>query len=219
MRNPYADELVRRVEAKQAAQRPVAPASTSPRSSLVMAPEIPTIFTPGAYVTNATSRSVAFYVISFLNNQGYSPEQIVALRKQLHTERESGKFDIDEIQRCLIRQSVFFLELFIERFLVGFRPFLRDLEASDQFTVVFRYYKNAEELVREFERRTVYHTNYHCESMRKDYEDGERHIPNTGVFADSTVKRNEYLISRDYLDRLGMRLCKSCSAVEAVAGA
>ena len=46
--------------------------------------------------------------------------------------------------------------------------------------------------------------------MRKDYEDEIVVVPNTGVFADEEVKRNEYFVSQGYLDKLGMRVCSVC---------
>ena len=46
----------------------------------------------GGYVTNATSKSVAFYVISFLNNSGYTAEQIIAIGTSFkrHTAQEGS---------------------------------------------------------------------------------------------------------------------------------
>ena len=73
---------------------------------------------------------------------------------------------------------------------------------------MFKRYKNGADVLAQFERR-IYHSNYDCKSMRKDYEE-EVVWPNTGIFADQVVKRNEYFISQDYLDRLGMRLCSEC---------
>jgi len=164
---------------------------------------------PGGFVTNATSRSVAFYVICFLNNQGYTPEEIMSLREKLDLERRMGMFYIEEIQQCMIKQSVYFLELFTKQFLTQFASFLQELEVSGRFSSVFRKYKDANDVLSRFERR-IYHSNYHCEWMRKDYEDESICLPNSGVFANSVVVRNEYFITQDYLDQLGMRVCSVC---------
>ena len=43
-------------------------------------------------------------------------------------------FDIEEIQQCLVTQSVYFLELFTQQFMVRFEPFLYDLEETKCFS-------------------------------------------------------------------------------------
>jgi len=203
MRNPYTDELLRRE-------------ALSPRPSVssnepILATDTSGIAGPGAYITNATSRSVAFYVMSFLNNQDLTEQQFVSLRRQLQTERASGRFNIDELKLCFLRQSAFFLELFTQRFLTGFKTFLRDLEVSGRFNSVFSRYQTAEQLLVDFQHRNIYHTNLECEYMRNDYVDESMSIPNTGVFGETTVKRGEYLISKEFLEHMQMRHCKDCA--------
>lgn len=169
-----------------------------------------------AFITNACSKSVAFYVIQYLNNQGYTDDEIAAIRKQLRTERSSGRFNIKEIQRCIVTESEYFLKLFTEQFRVGFRTFLRSLEEGQRFAEVFPNDKSVAELISRLENRQIYHCNFECEWMRKDYEDDSKQLPNSGVFAESEVKKDRYLVRRDYLDKLGMRACTVCLGNEEV---
>jgi hypothetical protein len=153
---------------------------------------------------------VAFCVIQFLNNQGYSESDIFELRKRLGTRRTSGRFSIEEIQECVITESAYFLELFLERVRLSFRPFLRSLEEANRFSLIFPKYESAAELIGKVEKRQVFHCMFECDWMRKDYEDGSRQLPNSGVFAEPEIKRAHYLVRREYLEKLGMRACSVC---------
>jgi hypothetical protein len=105
---------------------------------------------------------------------------------------------------------MYFLELFTQRFRVGFEAFLQALEESKRFTEMFPNDKNAADIISKLEKRQIYHNKFECEWMRKDYEDDVKQLKNSGVFAESDVKKNDYLVRRDYLELLGMRACSIC---------
>jgi hypothetical protein len=140
------------------------------------------------YVTNATSKSVASKVVEFLNK--HAPDRIVKLKGYLELERQPKPFSREEIQNCLINQSVHFLRLYT-RYISARLP-----------QAVFR--------------RKFYHCYSDCRLLHNDYverdDQGNELVvwPNTGQFAEPAVQQGTYRVSQDYLKQLGMQLCRGC---------
>jgi len=164
-----------------------------------------------AYVTNAVARSIVFYAVTYLNDQGYSPEAIREMRRELSLENlNANHFTVDDLLQSFVNQSAFFLSLY-KRLTEGeFYRFAVALEQAGSLSRVFRNYTNLAQLMRHFNRR-VFHLSLDCEWMRSDYREDVFH-PNTGVFHESLAQSEQdyYAISQDYLIALNMRPCSPC---------
>lgn len=164
-----------------------------------------------AYVTNASARSVAFYAMAYLNNQGYDKNKIAALRRDMSLENmATGRFTIEELLESFERQSAFFLNLYRQLSEGEFLRFAEQLMSDQCFFRVFKRYDNVYDLMQHF-NRTIFHTSLECDWMRHDYEEETFH-PNTGVFHEKVARKAHayYVINVDYLQELKMRPCKMC---------
>lgn len=141
-----------------------------------------------AYVTNAVARSVAFYAMAYLNNQGYDSKKIEALRREMSLDNmASGRFTIDELLQSFEKQSAFFLNLYRQLSEDEFLHFAERLMDNQRFFSVFKHYNNVYDLMQHF-NRIVYHTTLNCNWMRRDYQEETFH-PNTGVFQEKVAKK------------------------------
>jgi len=168
------------------------------------------------YVTNATASSLAFYAMAFLNNQGYTAEQIRKMREKFSLENLNyKKFNIDELRTCFSNQSAYFLNLYAymnenDRF----KNFTEKVESEKRFGKIFSYYNDSIHLNNAYNRK-IFHKHLSCEQMRSDYEEGSEFHPNTGVFSIDTKKDQKYYIMpEDYLLKVGMQLCNSCHNID-----
>lgn len=164
-----------------------------------------------AYVTNASARSVAFYAMAYLNNQGYDRNKIKALRRDMSLENmAAGLFTIEELLESFAKQSAFFLNLYKQLSEGDFLRFAERLMANQNFHCVFKRHDNVYDLMQHF-NRTIFHTSLECDWMWRDYQEKTFH-PNTGVFFEKVAQKAAayYAISVDYLTELKMRPCKMC---------
>lgn len=164
-----------------------------------------------AFVTNAVSNSISFYAMAYLNNQGYSNSQIIAMKEKYQLDSKKSYFTIQELKSSFENQSIFFLKLYKEMNEDDrFKRFAKNLEANERFKKVFKNYVNSDKLLRHYERK-VFHDKIECSFMRSDYDEESYH-ENTGVFSEKkvSIKPKYYIVNQNYLEELGMRLCKIC---------
>lgn len=165
-----------------------------------------------AFITNSVANSIVFYAMAYLNNKGLNPSEIKNLKLKYSFENfEKDFFNMDELKKSFINQSAFFLNLYKEMNENDrFEHFVKNLELQNRFKDVFKNYEDFNSLKKQYKRR-VYHNKLECEFMRSDY-DGEIFHKNTGVFAEKELIKNQnyYIVDREYLNELNMRLCKIC---------
>lgn len=163
------------------------------------------------YVTNAVSNSVAYYAMTFLNNCGMSSEELNIIRKGCNLPPSiSGKFNVKELQNQFVKQSIFFLRLYL-RINKDFDNYITSLSDDERYDI---YKITDTKLIRKMFRRFIYHNRLECDLMRSDYEDNAHFYCNTGVFSEKYLlegKMHTYCLDELYLKKLGMTLCKKCS--------
>lgn len=165
---------------------------------------------PKSFVTNATSKSIAFYVTAYLNNQGYSKNDINDLKRKFGIKNRDRIFiTSDEIRSSFAHQSAYFLTVF-EEINKNFENFLQNM-SDEKFHKLFKRYKSRVQVVTNWNRK-VFHDNLNCEYMRSDYNEEKFHR-NTGVFIEEIAEKEPdfYEIDESFLLELGMRLCIPCS--------
>ncbi|MDH6357984.1 hypothetical protein [Parabacteroides sp. PF5-9] len=165
-----------------------------------------------AFITNAVANSIVFYAITYLNNKGLSLSEIRDIKAKYSFKNiETRFFCIDELKASFINQSVFFLKLYQEMNNNNcFEYFVDYLEQQNRFKDVFKHYKDPLSLKIQYNRR-IFHDKLECFLMRSNYEEETFH-KNTGVFNENNIlkSQNYYIIDKQYLLELRMRLCKSC---------
>ncbi len=165
---------------------------------------------PKSFVTNATSKSIAFYVTAYLNNQGYTKEEITKLKERFGIKNRIRNYiTSDEIRTSFANQSAHFLSIF-EEINTNYKNFLENL-SDEEFDKLFKRYKSRVEVLKNWKRR-VFHNNLNCEYMRSNYSEEIFH-KNTGVFIEEIANKEPdfYEIDESFLIKLGMSLCKPCS--------
>lgn len=170
----------------------------------------PEINTEIVYITNATANSVVFYAYIFLSNLEFANEKINTLRSEYST--KNGKLDLDKLHKSFINQSVRFINLYsIMRTENNFERAIDDLIENGKINKVFKFDLDKINLIRQFNRK-IFHDNYSCKYMRNDYIEKDFYR-NTGVFSDDLIKKKHkgYMVEKEYLVKLGMRLCKKCN--------
>lgn len=165
-----------------------------------------------AYVTNASANSVVFYANAYLNNLGFSLSTITKLRQKYSIGNLNDKyFSVNELRESFINQSAFFLNLYRQMNENDrFEHFVAGLD-DERFKKVFARYQSPSEVTKNYNRR-IFHDKFECISMRKHYDEpGEFHA-NTGVFVESKIVKESkfYVIEKNYLENLKMRVCKNC---------
>ena len=118
------------------------------------------------FVTNATANSVAFYAMAFLNNQDYTPSQIKQMREKFELEDlDEREFSQEELKKCFLRQSVYFLNLYTymnenDRF----KNFAEDPLYQKLYDSLFRRHSNSAGLVKSYSRR-IFHGALGCDCL------------------------------------------------------
>jgi len=161
-----------------------------------------------AYITNATSNSVAYYAYTFLRFSKYTDEEIDQLRKIFSNKRNKIEFNL--IKDSLINQSAFFIKLY--NYMIHnnrFEEFYSTMQDTDR-EALFKYDigLNGQSPYMRF----VYHNDFSCELIRNDYIEDDKHFKNTGVFYENAIKSDYkgYILLRQLLDQFGMRACLKC---------
>jgi RNA-directed DNA polymerase len=165
------------------------------------------------FVTNATSNSIVYYAYVFLTNSGYDNSEIDNLRSQFVSKK--GRIDFDIIHKSFISQSLNFISLYsIMRSSKNFERIINYLEQTGKFEKIFKFNSDKISVIQQFNRK-VFHDEYTCSYMKSDYNEDKFH-KNTGVFSDELIKKKYkcYMIEKEYLVNLGMRLCKKCNEMK-----
>ena len=163
-----------------------------------------------AYVTNATSKSVAYYTIIYLNDYCKNLAQANTLRAKLRRlPSDLRRFDVSEIVEVMAEHSLYFIELFTDIY-NDYERFLASM-VDDRFRRIFKFDRDRASVLGKFQRK-VFHTNLDCPLIRNDYDEEVFHI-NTGVFKETMARqqRRIYKIEKEYLEQLKMRNCKTCA--------
>lgn len=167
-----------------------------------------------AFVTNATANSVAFYAMAFLNNQGYTPEQISKMRAKFGLENlYYKKFTLEELKSCFSNQSAYFINLY--KYMNEndrFEKFAENTFQQETYKKIFKNYKDIDTLKDHYHRR-IFHSSLLCKYMKNPYEEEDLYFNNTGIFAKKIEIDNPYyyVVDIEFLKNLSMRLCKKCA--------
>ena len=157
------------------------------------------------YITNATAKSAVFYAKLFLQKAKGS----IDIKYASERYDNSGRIDSELILSDFIFQSDYLLALFrtmntdntFERLMskLGRGASSQSLDSS----------KRWEGISRSYERR-IFHVEINCVYMVKDYVEEVIHA-NTGILAKNLARTNGYILSRKFLEEIGMRPCQGCN--------
>jgi len=176
--------------------------------------ELKAIFQPDssvAYVTNATANSIVYYVYNFLIQSGYSESEIADLKKRFKNEQDDVSFEM--LLGDFKNQSAYFFKLITlisskeETNLFGQDTSNMGLFNSSKYNRITR-----PKAVQYFRR--VFHTSPLCQQIQSDYDEKDGKFRNTGVFSEQLVikKPQFYVLQREFLEKLGMRVCRVCGS-------
>jgi hypothetical protein len=165
------------------------------------------------YVTNATANSIVYYAYAFLKKSIYSDITIMELRKRFSN---FGNIAYEKLMNDFKNQSAYFLNIYAymnenDRF----EEFANNLENQGNFNKIFKFDSNSFALLKQYNRK-IFHLNSKCENITSNYDEDGEYFLNTGVFYKDIIEKEDdkkkplYVVSKDFLQFLGMRFCKVC---------
>lgn len=167
-----------------------------------------------SYVTNATANSIVYYAYKFLKHYNLNDAEIIKLRNQLKID---GNLNYSDLFNNFINQSAYFINLYAymnenDRF----EHFTEELSKNGSFNTIFKNSTSHFSLIKQFNRK-IFHIDNNCTHIKNDYEEEGKFHLNTGVFSEKKIsndknKEKVYIVTSDFLEKLGMRMCKICSS-------
>ncbi|MGA9639565.1 hypothetical protein [Flavobacterium sp.] len=132
-------------------------------------------------VTNATAKSICWYVTVYMKEQNLSEERIYKIKKKLNfNDINNPFFEIDDFIKSFNDKNIYFLELYEylkkeNRYL----NFLNNLGANRRLHNYFPNFSEVSSIYNDYNNRKIYHSSIFCKWITNDYISETRRELNT----------------------------------------
>jgi hypothetical protein len=163
-----------------------------------------------AYITNATAKSVVYYAYIYLKYNKIEEPEILKLISECS---KNDKLNFEKLKNKFIYQAANFI--FLYDYLKTNNRFQKFIESnihSGEIEEMSDFWVNKGNVTLPNYFRQIFHEKKDCENIISDYKVNERHHINSNIFANDMDNQMKglYIVTKDFLERLGMRCCYVC---------